>query len=121
YFDQGVADVAAQQDILWIPGCTTPTEIHYAENAGFHFLKLFPGSLGGPSLVEAIKPVFPNVDFVVTGGVSATKENIDAWFRAGAAGVGLGSKLITKDILEKKQYDALALKTRELLQICARS
>jgi len=53
----------------------------------------------------------------VTGGVDATEENIKAWFKAGATGVGLGSKLISKDVLQKKDYAALQVKAKEVISI----
>lgn len=115
FFDTGIAEVAKQQDILWIPGCTTPTEVHNAETAGFYFLKLFPGSMGGPSLVAAHRPLFPGVEFIVTGGVELSEENITAWFKAGASAVGLGGKLITKDILDNRRYDVLLANAQKVL------
>ncbi len=107
FFDAGIAELVHQHGILWIPGCTTPTEVHNAESAGFNFLKLFPGSMGGPSLVAAHRPLFPDVEFIVTGGVELSEENITAWLKAGASAVGLGGKLITREILENRQYDLL--------------
>jgi len=116
-FDSSVCDVAYMQKILWIPGCMTPTEIHQSEKAGCNLIKLFPGDLLKPSFVEAIKPLFPKIDFVVTGGVDTSKENMTAWFNAGVCSVGMGSKLITKDILKNKEYGLITEKAREVLKI----
>lgn len=114
-FDSGVSDAAYMNKILWIPGCMTPTEIHAAEQAGCTLIKLFPGNVLGPGFMEVIKPLFSGLDFIVTGGVDTTKENLKAWFRSGVAGVGMGSKLITKDILQNKDYEQLKTKTREVI------
>ena len=103
-FDASVADVAYMHKVLWIPGCMTPTEIHVAQKSGATLIKLFPGNVLGPGFVEAIKTLFTGVDFLVTGGVEPTEQNIGAWFKAGVSGVGLGSKLITKDVLANKNY-----------------
>ncbi|MBS1667456.1 MAG: bifunctional 4-hydroxy-2-oxoglutarate aldolase/2-dehydro-3-deoxy-phosphogluconate aldolase [Bacteroidetes bacterium] len=116
-FDSSVCDVAYMQKMLWIPGCSTPTEIHVAEKAGCSLVKLFPGELLKPSFISAVKPLFPNIDFMVTGGVEASKENIAAWFQAGASAVGLGSKLISKEILAGKDYQQISKKTKELMDI----
>jgi 2-dehydro-3-deoxyphosphogluconate aldolase/(4S)-4-hydroxy-2-oxoglutarate aldolase len=116
-FDSSVCDVAYLNKTLWVPGCTTPTEVHVAQQAGCKLIKLFPGNLLGPGFVEAIMPLFSGIDYAVTGGVEATEENIGAWFRAGAKIVGLGSKLITKDILKNGDYEALKEKTKEVLSI----
>jgi 2-dehydro-3-deoxyphosphogluconate aldolase/(4S)-4-hydroxy-2-oxoglutarate aldolase len=116
-FNAGVADVAYMNKILWIPGCMTPTEIHVAENAGCTLIKLFPGNVLGTSYVPAIKPLFPGLQFVVTGGVETSKENLTSWFKSGVAGVGMGSKLITEKILADKDYTSLTSNTKAVLQI----
>lgn len=116
-FDSAVADIAYLHKILWIPGCMTPTEIHVAQQAGCDIVKLFPGNILGPGFIEAIRPLFRDVHFLVTGGVDATEENITKWLKAGAAGVGLGSKLITKEILAQKQFETISVKIKELLSI----
>ena len=116
-FDSSVCDTAYLNKTLWIPGCTTPTEIHVAQQAGCKLIKLFPGNVLGPGFVEAIMPLFSGIDFTITGGVEATKENLGAWFKAGVKVVGMGSKLITKDILKNGDYDGLKAKTKEVLSI----
>ena len=116
-FDASVADVAYMHKVLWIPGCMTPTEIHVAQKSGATLVKLFPGNVLGPGFVEAIKTLFTGVDFLVTGGVEPTEQNIGAWFKSGVVGVGLGSKLITKDVLANKNYKQLETQTKELVQL----
>jgi 2-dehydro-3-deoxyphosphogluconate aldolase/(4S)-4-hydroxy-2-oxoglutarate aldolase len=116
-FDASVADVAYMHKVLWIPGCMTPTEIHVAQKSGATLVKLFPGNVLGPGFVEAIKTLFTGVDFLVTGGVEPTEQNIGTWFKAGVVGVGLGSKLITKDVLANKNYKQLETQTKELVQL----
>jgi 2-dehydro-3-deoxyphosphogluconate aldolase/(4S)-4-hydroxy-2-oxoglutarate aldolase len=116
-FDASIADIAYLHKVLWIPGCMTPTEIHHAQSAGCDIVKLFPGNVLGPGFIEAIRPLFREVHFLVTGGVEATEESIVSWFKAGAAGVGLGSKLITKQVLANKQYEVLTQTSKQLLSI----
>ena len=116
-FDSAVADIAYLHKILWIPGCMTPTEIHVAQQAGCDLVKLFPGNVLGPGFIEAIRPLFKEVSFLVTGGVDATEESITKWLKAGAAGVGLGSKLITKESLQNKDFDKISFKIKALLSI----
>ena len=116
-FDTSVADIAYLHKVLWIPGCMTPTEIHHAQVAGCNIIKLFPGNVLGPGFIEAIKPLFNDVHFLVTGGVDATEQSILSWLNAGAAGVGLGSKLITKSLLANKQYGELTEISKKLLSI----
>lgn len=116
-FDAAVADIAYLHKMLWIPGCMTPTEIHAAQQAGCDLVKLFPGNVLGPGFIEAIRPLFRDVHFLVTGGVDATEESIQKWLKAGAAGVGLGSKLITKEVLQNKNFETISLKIKALLSI----
>lgn len=118
-FDADVCDTAYINKVLWIPGCMTPTEIHVAEQAGCRLVKLFPGNVLGPSFVSGIKELFPTIDFMPTGGVEPTRENIEAWFTAGVCAVGMGSKLISKSVMEKKEFHSIENTTKELLRIVA--
>jgi 2-dehydro-3-deoxyphosphogluconate aldolase/(4S)-4-hydroxy-2-oxoglutarate aldolase len=117
----GILDKVGQTihaaDRLWIPGCMTPTEIMLAESCGAKLVKLFPGNLLGPGFVTAVKEVFPGISFMPTGGVDIEKENLRAWFAAGVCAVGMGSKLITKDMLNNRQFDLLAQKTKDALEL----
>lgn len=115
-----VAEVAAfliPKDILYSPGCMTPTEIITAEAAGVIFIKLFPGNALGAGFMSSIKDVFPNLKFMPTGGVDTTKENIESWFKAGVSAVGMGSKLISKDLMAAKDYSTIENETKKVLEI----
>lgn len=101
--------------ILWVPGCMTTTEIMLAESCGAKLVKLFPGNLLGPAFMNAIKELFPGIAFMPTGGVDLEQGNLKAWFDAGVCAVGMGSKLITKDILQNRQYDVLVNRTTEAI------
>jgi 2-dehydro-3-deoxyphosphogluconate aldolase / (4S)-4-hydroxy-2-oxoglutarate aldolase len=117
FFDEEVCDAAYLHKKLWVPGCMTPAEIHTAAKAGCKLIKLFPGNVLGPVFVGGIKELFPGIDFMPTGGVETTKENIGAWFKAGVCAVGLGSKLIDKAIVENRDYELLAQRVKEVKQI----
>lgn len=110
-----IAEVANQENILWIPGCFTPTEISIAEDEGAELVKIFPASSGGTSHIKAIKEIFPHLNFMPTGGVEANAENINKWLQAGSVAVGLGSNLVTKRILESRDYNELKTQTHTLL------
>ena len=112
-----VASFANSKNILYAPGCMTPSEIIAAENAGIKFIKLFPGNLLGPEFLTTIKEIFPKLLFMPTGGVDITKENIEGWFKAGVCAVGMGSKLISKKLMEAKDYVAIEKATREVLEV----
>lgn len=112
---ESVAEVADDNNMLWVPGCMTPSEIIAAENLGARFVKLFPGNLLGPSFLSGIKDIFPDLLFMPTGGVDTTKENLAGWFKAGVCAVGMGSKLISKDLLANKDYAKIESLTLEVL------
>lgn len=109
-----IAEVTLSQNILWVPGCMTPTEISMAEDLGAPLVKLFPGDTLGTGFLKAIKPLFPAMRFMPTGGVNPTEESISGWFDAGVSAVGLGSKLFAKPD-GATGYGWLADRARELM------
>ena len=114
---ESVAKVADANNMLWIPGCMTPTEIIAAENMGAKIVKLFPGNIIGMAFMSAVKELFPNLLFMPTGGVDTTKENIEGWFKAGVCAVGMGSKLVSKEVMAEKKYDWLIEETKKVQAI----
>ena len=112
-----VADKANSIGMFYAPGCMTPTEIIAAENNGVGFIKLFPGNMLGTEFLSSIKEIFPKLLFMPTGGVDTTRENIEAWFKAGVCAVGMGSKLISKKLMEAKDYATIETSTREVLAL----
>lgn len=111
-----VAEYCVSKNIFYSPGCMTPTEIIAAENAGIKFIKLFPGNILGTDFLSAIKDIFSNLYFMPTGGVDTSEENISSWYKAGVSAVGMGSKLISKALMEAKDYQTIEKKTREVME-----
>jgi 2-dehydro-3-deoxyphosphogluconate aldolase/(4S)-4-hydroxy-2-oxoglutarate aldolase len=116
-FREDIALVCNRRKVLWSPGCGSLTEIANAEEWGCELVKLFPGSTYGPGFVKAIKGPQPWTSIMPTGGVSTEEENLRGWFDAGVTCVGMGSKLISKEILEKKDYHALETEVRSVLEL----
>jgi len=119
-----MAKVSNRRKILWIPGCGTISEISYAEELGAEIVKIFPGSsVGGPDFVRAIKGPCPWTSIMPTGGVEPTLGNLTEWFNAGVTCVGIGSNLITKDHILKKNWTGItkrvtaAVKVARMFQI----
>ena len=112
-----VAGVADKNNMLWVPGCMTPSEIIRAENMGAKMIKLFPGNILGTGFMSAIKELFPGLLFMPTGGVDLDKENIAGWFKAGVCAVGMGSKLISKQLLEQKDYVKIEALTKQAMEM----
>lgn len=114
-FVKEVAEFTSTIDMLYAPGCMTPTEIIAAENAGVGFIKLFPGNMLGPEFLSGIKDIFPKLLFMPTGGVDTTEVSISSWFKAGVCAVGMGSKLISKKLMEQKDYATIEALTKSTL------
>lgn len=112
-----VAEFVHQKKMFYGPGCMTPSEIIAAENAGVKFIKLFPGNMLGTEFLSSIKPVFPNLIFMPTGGVDTTRESIESWFKAGVSAVGMGSKLISKKRMAEKDYQSIESETQKVLEL----
>lgn len=112
-----VAALLNSKNRLYIPGCMTPTEIIAAENNGIKFIKLFPGNKIEPDFLSSIKDIFPDLIFMPTGGVDTTKENIQKWFDAGVSAVGMGSKLISKKLMDEKDYLTIQNQTKIVLDL----
>ena len=114
---EDIAIVCNRRKILWLPGCASLTEINRAEELGCEIVKLFPGSTYGPSFVKAIKGPQPWTSVMPTGGVSTGSDNLKAWFGAGVTCVGMGSKLISKEILDNGDFDGLENLVRDTLLV----
>lgn len=112
-----MSEVCKAHDKLWIPGCATLTEAVTAKENGAGVIKIFPGSVLGPEFVRSVMPVVPDLVLMITGGVEPTRESLGAWFRAGAACVGMGSQLFSKDILQSRNWPVLRRRIADSLAI----
>lgn len=111
-----VAKTCNRRKIAYSPGCGSASEISYAEELGVEIVKVFPGnSVGGPDFVRAVLGPHPWTRIMPTGGVDATRESIEAWFKAGVACVGIGSHLISRDLVAKGDFDGIAAKVAQVL------
>ena len=118
--NEEMARICNRRKILWSPGCGSVSEISRAEELGAEIVKIFPGAeVGGPRFVEMVKGPMPWTSIMPTGGVDATKESLSSWFKAGVWCVGMGSKLITKEMIKNKDYAAIEENIRKVLGIIA--
>jgi 2-dehydro-3-deoxyphosphogluconate aldolase/(4S)-4-hydroxy-2-oxoglutarate aldolase len=112
-----VAALTEKEGMLWIPGCMTPTEINLAQEHRAALIKIFPANILGPEFVSSIRELFGGQLFMPTGGVELDLGNIRSWFQAGVCAVGMGSKLIGKELLKNKDYDTLYKNTVKALEL----
>ncbi len=117
-----VARIANRRKVAYCPGCGTVSEISNAEELGCEIVKIFPGdSIGGPAFVEAVRGPCPWTSIMPTGGVEPTEESVTAWIRAGVACLGMGSKLIAKDVLARGDYGEITRRVRHVLGLIAKA
>ena len=116
-FRDYIAIVCNRRKVLWSPGCGSLTEIARAEELGCDLVKLFPGGTYGPDFVKGILAPQPWTSIMPTGGVSPDEENLKAWFKAGVMCVGMGSKLISKSIIENEDYEGLSESVSKTISI----
>jgi 2-dehydro-3-deoxyphosphogluconate aldolase/(4S)-4-hydroxy-2-oxoglutarate aldolase len=115
-FNEEVARLCNRRKVAYVPGCGSATEISRAEESGAEICKIFPGKeVGGPEFVKNLLGPMPWSLIMPTGGVDRTRESIEKWFKAGVACVGMGSALITKDLLANGDFETISKNTAEVL------
>jgi 2-dehydro-3-deoxyphosphogluconate aldolase / (4S)-4-hydroxy-2-oxoglutarate aldolase len=115
--DEDTARLCNGRKIPYCPGCGSLTEIHRAHQWGVEICKIFPATeVGGPAFVKNVRGPCPWVEIMPTGGVSPTRESLAAWFGAGIACAGMGSSLLTKELIGARDFDKI---TRDVAQALA--
>ena len=92
-FNKETAILCNRYKVPYIPGVMTINEIVSSHEVGVDIVKIFPGSVYGPSYIKAIKGPLPYASMMVTGGVNIN--NIGEWFKSGVDLVGIGGELNT--------------------------
>jgi 2-dehydro-3-deoxyphosphogluconate aldolase/(4S)-4-hydroxy-2-oxoglutarate aldolase len=101
--------------LLTMAGALTPTEVFQAYNLGADVIKIFPGSLGGPAYIKALKGPFPYIPMMPTGGVNAG--NVVEWFSTGVVAVGAGSELCPPQLAKDGKFDEISKRASEFVQV----
>jgi 2-dehydro-3-deoxyphosphogluconate aldolase / (4S)-4-hydroxy-2-oxoglutarate aldolase len=101
--------------LLNMAGALTPTEVYQVYSLGTDVVKIFPGSLGGPAYIKALKGPFPYIPMMPTGGVSAN--NVADWFKAGVVAVGAGSELCPPELAKAGKFAEITQKAAEFVKI----
>jgi 2-dehydro-3-deoxyphosphogluconate aldolase/(4S)-4-hydroxy-2-oxoglutarate aldolase len=116
-----VARVCNRRGIPYSPGCGSATEIGDAQELGCEIVKIFPGaSVGGPEFVRSVMAPMPWTRLMPTGGVEPTEDSLRKWFGAGIVACGVGSNLITKELLKAKDYAGIEAKVRDAIALTQR-
>ena len=111
-----IAKICNRRKVAYSPGCGSVSEVSLAEELGVDIVKIFPGEeVGGPSFVKNLLGPCPWVKIMPTGGVDATWESISSWIKAGTAALGMGSKLITSELVAAKNYEGIQKKVEDCI------
>jgi len=105
--------------LVTMAGALTPTEVFQAYSLGTDVVKIFPGSLGGPSYVKALKGPFPYIPMMPTGGVNAA--NAAEWFAAGVVAVGAGSELCPPQLAKDGKFEEISRKAADFVKVIQES
>lgn len=112
------AKLCNRRGIPYSPGCGSATEIGDAQELGCEIIKIFPGSsVGGPDFVKSVMGPMPWTRLMPTGGVEPTEESLRKWFGAGIVACGIGSNMITKALLDAKDFKGIEEKVRNTIQL----
>ena len=116
-FNPKIADICNRLAVPYSPGCGSATEINNAEACGSEIIKVFPGGqVGGPGFFKAIHGPAARTQMMPTGGVDITAQSIHDWLTTGqATALGIGSKLVSKDLVAKKDFAGIEANVRKAL------
>ena len=116
------ARLCNRRKVPYSPGCGSVTEVQAAHDLGCEIVKIFPGGqVGGPAFVKAVRGPCPWALLMPTGGVDSTEESVSAWVGAGAAALGIGSKLVTKELVAAGDFASISAKVKEVLEFIRRA
>ncbi|MEJ2708453.1 MAG: bifunctional 4-hydroxy-2-oxoglutarate aldolase/2-dehydro-3-deoxy-phosphogluconate aldolase [Anaerolineales bacterium] len=113
--EEPLVNSLVESGLLVMVGAFTPSEVFHAYQLGADIIKIFPGSLGGPAYIKALKGPFPYIPMMPTGGVSAG--NVAEWFSVGVVAVGAGSKLCPPQLAKEGKFDSISKQAAEFVQI----
>ncbi len=99
-FGKDISDVCVESNVVYVPGCVTPTEIMAAVACGHKIIKFFPASnYGGVATIKALSAPFGDIVFIPTGGINASNINE---FLAVKSIIACGGSWMVKDSLVKE-------------------
>jgi len=110
-----VGEFCVKNEVLWVPGAATPTEIVQAHEWGADLVKIFPAEVLGPAFIKALKGPCPWVKVMPSGGVTLEEDNLRQWFATDVECVAIGSLLFSKEIMQDRNFTLLTERIKWLL------
>lgn len=109
-FGKDISDVCLENNVVYVPGCVTPTEIMEAVSCGHKIIKFFPASnYGGVSTIKALSAPFGDIVFIPTGGINAN--NIKEYLSVKSVIACGGSWMVKDSLIKEKKFD-------DIVRIC---
>lgn len=102
-----MAEVCHQHDILWMPGCTTTTDINWAKSLGATVIGILPGNILGPEFIQSVKKDYPDIEFIPSGILDLQPASLSKWFEAGSLCIKLGASLFPKEAIASKDWGVI--------------
>lgn len=112
--DEEVIQFALDHHIGILPGVMTPSEVVHAWKAGAKMVKVFPTSSLGSNYIQELQGPLSHIPMVAVGGI--TPENVAAFMKAGAVGVGVGGSLIDKTAIKQGDFNRITAKAALFLK-----
>lgn len=112
--DIQVLKYCSENQVAFLPGAMTPSEVTTCMSYGYRDIKLFPAGEMPMSYVKSLKGPLDGTEYVAIGGVN--EENIQEFFKNGYIGVGLGSNMLPKGIVEREEWNVGTEYVRELVR-----
>lgn len=112
-----LGEYCQKTDTPWVPGCATLSEIFFAQELGCELAKIYPANILTPDFVPAVHAVLPKMEIIPTGGVEPTVESIKSWLDAGVCSLGMGSQLLSKDLINSGKFDELQERVSNAISI----
>lgn len=100
-----VIKACVKKGIPIFPGAFTPSEIYKAWTLGASMVKVFPTTALGPSYIRDIKAPLNQIKLLPTGGINL--KNMSDFMKAGADGLGIGSQLFDKQLIDEQNWAGL--------------
>lgn len=118
--EPAVGKVCLDNNIPWLPGCFTATEMKTAYDLGAEVIKLFPAGSVGPSYVNHLRGPLPFLKIVVTGGVGLDEASLKSWLDSGVFAIGVGSQLFSEQTIKNNNYEEIESKLKTIIRVTAK-
>ena len=113
-FDESLSTESSKNNILYIPGCVTPSEIQKAINNSIQLLKFFPSeSFGGIKTLKALSAPYSNISFIPTGGIKIN--NIRKYLNLNCVSACGMTEIVDRKLIINSDFDTIAKLSKKVI------